>query len=68
MMYLFGKSYNRLECPDFNEAWYEIDHQGTAWGPLMRHMVWILRIIEAMPECMLKKLGPALAAFMGLEM
>jgi hypothetical protein len=67
MMYLFRKSYNRLELPDFDEPWYEIDHQGTALGPLVRHRVWILQIIEAMAECMLKKLDPALAAFVGLR-
>ncbi len=39
VQYLFGRSYNRLEQRDFDEAWHEIDHQDTALGPLMRHMV-----------------------------
>lgn len=67
MMYTFGRTYNRLEAPDFDAANHEVNHEAGKMGTLIRHEVWILRIILALPESILQRLGPALAGQVELK-
>lgn len=63
MMYCFGRSYDRLAAPDFDAPGYEAGHAAASTGNLMKHNIWILRIVQALPDAIVMKMGTALAAF-----
>ena len=67
MMYSFGRMYNRLAAPDFDVRGYEANHGAAATGPLMKHAVWILRIIQMLPDVLLKRLDLAFESFVELN-
>lgn len=67
MTYAFGKSYKRLEAPDFGKAGYEALHQGSAFGVTTRHIIIILRATQALPEFILYRMGGAFAALVTLK-
>lgn len=62
MKYSFGRTYHRLENPDFDVNEYEAMHEGANMGFLTKHLHWILRILKILPEFVLKRLDPGLAA------
>ncbi len=67
MTYCFGRSYCRLEEPDFDEAGYDATHGAASLGWVMKHMIWILWTIKSLPEFFLRRIGVALAAFVDLN-
>lgn len=67
MKYCFGRSYHRLEALDFDLFNYESYHEGTKSGFTMKHFIWILRILFALPESWLASIGPDLAALVELR-
>lgn len=67
MMYSFGRMYHRLEAPDFDVANHESNHEAGKLGFLMKHAIWILRIIQALPEFLLKRLSLAFESMVELK-
>lgn len=57
MMYSFGRMYHRLEAPDFDVFNHDSNHEAGKMGFLMKHAIWILRIIQALPEFLLRRLS-----------
>jgi hypothetical protein len=66
-MYSFGRIYHRLEAPDFDVANYKSNHEAGKLGFLIKHTVWILRIIQALPEFLLKYLSLAFELIVELK-
>jgi hypothetical protein len=66
-MYTFGRSYNRLEIPDFDPANHESMHESSKILPLMTHTMWFFRIIQSLPEFMLSHMGYDLATLVALK-
>jgi hypothetical protein len=67
MMYTFGRSYRRLEAPDFDPANHESMHESSKTLTLMKHAIWIFRIIQALPEFLLAHMGYDLATLVELK-
>lgn len=67
MMYSFGFCHKRLESPDFAALRYDANHEGGLMGPVIKHNIWILWIIQSLPSFAVKQLGPALAAFVEMK-
>jgi len=67
MMYTFGRMYHRLEAPDFDSANHFQNHEAGKMAPLMKHAIWILRIIQALHESILSRMDPALASLVELK-
>jgi len=67
MMYCFGESYNRLEAPDFDALGYDCGHALVTWGPLMKHLIWILWTIQSLPKFIANRMGVAIVAFNDLN-
>lgn len=67
MMYTFGRMYHRLEASDFDAANHFQNHEAGKMAPLMKHAIWILRIIQALPESVLSRMDPSLASLVELK-
>jgi hypothetical protein len=67
MMYTFGRSYHRLEVPDFDPANHELMHEGSKTLTLMKHAIWIFRIVQSLPEFLLSHMGYDLATLVELR-
>lgn len=67
MMYSFGRMYHRLEMPDFDAFNHDSNHEAGKLGFLMKHAIWILRIIQALPEFLLKRLSLDLESMVELK-
>jgi hypothetical protein len=67
MVYSFGRTYNRLERPDFDVAAYEATHNRTMMGNLMRHMIWLMWIIKSLPFFVAKRLFPDVISLREVE-
>ena len=67
MMYTFGRSYNRLEVPDFDPLNHELMHEGSKTLTVMKHLIWIFRIVQSLPEFMLSQMGYQLATLVELR-
>jgi len=67
MQYSFGRTYDRLSKPDFDLFNHVSNHEAGKSGFVMKHFIWILRLLFAMPESWLAKLGPDLAALVELR-
>lgn len=67
MMYAFGRNFNRLEQPDFDAAGYAAFHNNATLGNLMRHMIWIMRIVKSLPDFVVKKMGADLTTFQKVQ-
>lgn len=67
MMYSFGRMCHRLEAPDFDVANHESNHEAGKLAFLMKHAIWILRIIQALPEFLLKRLSLAFESMVELK-
>jgi len=67
MMYSFGRMYYRLEAPDFDVTNHELNHEAGKLGFLIKHAIWILRIIQALPEFLLRRLGLAFESMVELK-
>jgi hypothetical protein len=61
MTYTFGRSHNLLEVPDFDPLNHELMHEGSKTLTVMKHLIWIFRIVQSMPEFMLSHMGYQLA-------
>ena len=59
--------YHRLEAPDFDVTNHELNHEAGKLGFLMKHAIWILRIIQALPEFLLKRLSLAFKSMVELK-
>lgn len=67
MMYAFGRSYKRLEKPDFDVAEYDSTHDAASFGWVIKHFVWILWMVKSLPKFAQKSMGQALATFVTLQ-
>lgn len=67
MLYSFGRMYNRLEKPDFDAFNHESNHEVGKLGFLMKHAIWILRIMQALPEFLLQRLSLAFKEMVELK-
>jgi hypothetical protein len=67
MMYTFGRSYHRLEVPDFDPANHELLHEGSKQLTLMKHAIWIFRIVQSLPEFLLSYISYDLATLLEIK-
>lgn len=67
MTYCFGRSYRRLEEPDFDAVGHDAGHGAASLGWVMKHNFWILWIVQHLPQFVVRRLGIALAAFVDLN-
>jgi hypothetical protein len=67
MMYTFGRSYHRLEVPDFDPANHESMHESSKMIVFMKHAIWIFRIVQSLPESLLAHMGYDLATLVELK-
>jgi hypothetical protein len=67
MMYSFGFCHKRLETPDFAAHRYDANHEGGLMGPIIKHNIWILWLIQSLPSFIVKHLGTALAAYVEMK-
>jgi len=59
--------YHRLEAPDFDVFNHDSNHEAGKMGFLMKHAIWILRIIQALPEFLLRRLSLEFASLVALK-
>ena len=57
MMYTFGRSYHRLQKPDFDPTNHEAMHESSKLLPLMTHVFWLFKPIQYLPESILSRMG-----------
>jgi hypothetical protein len=67
MAYTFGRSYHRLEVPDFDPANHESMHEGSKMLTLMTHAILLFRTIQSLPEFLLSRMGYELATLVELK-
>jgi cytochrome P450 len=67
MQYTFGRSYRRLEIPDFDPKNHESMHESSKVLTLMTHAIWLFRTIQSLPEFMLSHMGYDLATLVELK-
>jgi cytochrome P450 len=58
--YVYGKSYDHLNHPDFNLEWKDAIMASFATASLIRLFPWILNILKMMPDSSVKASAPAM--------
>jgi cytochrome P450 len=67
MEYSFSRHEHRIEAPDFDPSWYQLDYAGATTMPLFRHFNFIIKTVRSIPENIVQHLGPALRALATLR-
>jgi hypothetical protein len=67
MMYTFGRSYHRLEVPDFDPANHDLMYEGSKMLTVMKHTMWLFRIVQSLPEFVLSHLSYDLATLVEIK-
>lgn len=67
MSYSFGRSYKKLDKPDFDEDDYDATHVAASLAWVLKHFPFLLKMVKALPEFAQKSMGQALATFVTLQ-
>ncbi|CZR61295.1 related to cytochrome P450 CYP3/CYP5/CYP6/CYP9 subfamilies [Phialocephala subalpina] len=67
MSYSFGRSYKKLDKPDFDEDDYDATHVAASLAWVLKHFPFLLKLVKALPEFAQKSMGQALATFVTLQ-
>jgi hypothetical protein len=65
--YSFGSSNHRIEAEGFDPTYHHTSFSAGVAGVVMRHMNWIMKIMNILPESVSVKLSPEMASFVILR-
>lgn len=63
MQYAFARSDHRLEAPDFDPTYRDAAFFGSTAGNFMKHAPWLNRVLQSLPDWLVRLSHPAMAAF-----
>jgi hypothetical protein len=67
MQYTFGRSEDRLEMTNFDQAFHNASVKGSSMGALTKQFPWILPMMKSIPSWILAKMDPDMMSFVNLE-
>lgn len=67
MQYSFGRNDHRLEADNFDPTFHAVSFNAALQGTITRHNYWMMRIMKALPESMMIRMGPEAASFIILK-
>jgi hypothetical protein len=66
MQYSFACSDNRIKIEDFDQLFHNTSVKGSAIGVVFKQYLWILPLMQAMPDWLLVKMDPDISFFVQL--
>jgi hypothetical protein len=67
MEYSFGRSYNRLDMPDFDALDQESTHKAVSFAHVIKHFHLLIWTVKRLPPSIQKHMGRALATITRLQ-
>ncbi|KAF2681339.1 cytochrome P450 [Lentithecium fluviatile CBS 122367] len=67
MQYCFGRSDHHIEAPGFDSVYHNISFNAAKSIATLKHLNWILDIMQALPESVAKKMGPEVSSNIQLK-
>jgi hypothetical protein len=67
MQYCFGRSDHRVEADGFDPEFHHTSFAAATANAFMRHMNWIMRTIQRLPESWTIHMGPEMLSFIKLK-
>jgi hypothetical protein len=61
MEYSFGRHSSKLEGYNFDPEWFTANHRGATTIPVLKHLNFIVIIMEMLPDSWVAKVDPAIA-------
>lgn len=65
--YAYGRSDNCVEEQDFGPSYHEAAIAVGKMGSIMKHMIWIYRLIQSLPQWLTIRISPNLGLVIGLQ-
>ena len=65
--YSFGESESRLDYPDWSPEYYDASMESAKTGSLLKQMIWIYHLIDALPVSVQAALSPSLKLILGMQ-
>jgi hypothetical protein len=61
MQYCFDRSDHHIEAPDFDPSYHKTSFDAGTGIALLKHLPWLLSILQALPESIAMKMGDAIS-------
>jgi hypothetical protein len=67
MQYCFGRSDHHIEAPQFDPVFHNTSFNAAKSVALLKHMPWILTVMQSLPESVAEKIGEEISSGIRLK-